>query len=150
MALTREHHTSVTEATPVLALVGVTDLAVARVKAMIADRERIHADVTARLNHAQEGLQKAQEGLQKVVSRVDGATLRDRVPQLKARARDEATKVAGRVEARYADLAVRGRSVIERRRGQTTSDGVAESTDTPGAALTPELEETPASVKDET
>jgi heparin binding hemagglutinin HbhA len=84
---------SVTEATPVLAVVGATDLAVERVRTLAARAEQAAASI-------------------------DSKTLQSTAVQVPALAVSRALEVAGQFESRYEDLAARGKALVQRVQSQ--------------------------------
>ena len=105
MSATQELRKSVTDSLPFQALVGVTDLAVERVRVAVADVE-------------------------KMVGSFEPRDLQTAAQQLPARAVSSATQTAAaladRAEATYAELTGRGRDLIERVRSQRATQELIE------------------------
>lgn len=105
MSATQELRKSVTDSLPFQALVGVTDLAVERVRVAVADVE-------------------------KMVGSFEPRDLQTAAQQLPARAVSSATQTAAaladRAEATYAELTGRGKDLIERVRSQRATQELIE------------------------
>jgi len=147
MSRITEIRKNVTESTPVLAVVGATDVVVERVRAAAADAQKVQAGLEDALNTYQvelrKGLQAAQVELGKTIqayqvgfepARIQ-AKVTEAVQQLPtqvqhapALAVSRALEVAGQVESGYAGLAERGKELVERvRRQKPTQDLIAQS-----------------------
>ncbi len=115
---------TVTESTPVRAAVGATDLAVERVRTVVAHRAETQAKLEERLTKVQHSVEKAvsdfdAKALQaKAREALDPKALQAAAQQVPALAVSRALEVASRAEARYESLAERGKVLIERLRGQ--------------------------------
>jgi hypothetical protein len=124
MTLVKDIRKTVTDTTPVYAAVGVTDLAVEKVReiraAAIAARVRAEAvrsslDVTALQGEAVKRAEKVAEQAQ----------------QLPALALNQTLEVAGRAQETYAELAARGEKLVKRLRTQkATQDLLAQAGNT--------------------
>ncbi len=101
-----------TKATPLMAVVGVTDLAVEQLRSVYSSASTAQADLEARLA-------KAQSDLQKAVGDVDVASL----PSV---AVARALQAAGRAEQTYEELAQRGSTLVGRIRGQRATQELVE------------------------
>jgi heparin binding hemagglutinin HbhA len=115
---------TVSESTPVLALVGATDAAVRQARHLIANASTVQAEVEARVTKLQEEVEKAVRDFDakqlqaKVSERLDRKALQAAAQQVPALAVARALEVAGRAEAGYEGLAARGQDVVDRVRGQ--------------------------------
>jgi hypothetical protein len=124
MALVPEIRKSVRESTPVLAIVGATDLAVERVRAALADVTQVQAEVEARVTKVQQAVEKAVTGFDpkqlqvKLAGALDPKAVQAAAQQVPALAVARALEVAGRAEAGYEELAERGKVLLERVRTQ--------------------------------
>jgi heparin binding hemagglutinin HbhA len=154
MSRITEIRKSVTDSTPLLAVVGATDVVVERVRnttTTVATRaEQVQADLEDALTtyrvELRKGLEAAQaeigktiaayqvgldrETLPKATDNVRGAVqhVPAAVQQVPALAVSRALEVAGQVETSYAELAERGKELVERvRRQQSTQDLLAQS-----------------------
>jgi heparin binding hemagglutinin HbhA len=147
MSRITEIRKNVSESMPVLAVVGATDVVVERVRVAAADAQKVQAGLEEALNTYQvelrKGLQAAQVELGKTVqayqvglepariqAKVTEAVqqIPAQVQQVPALAVSRALEVAGQVESSYAELAERGKQLVERvRRQQPTQDLLAQS-----------------------
>ncbi len=115
---------SVSESTPVLALVGATDAAVRQARHLMTNAATVQAEVEARVTKLQGEVEKAvrefdAKQLQaKVTERLDPKALQAAAQQVPALAVARALEVAGRAEAGYEGLAARGKEVVDRVRSQ--------------------------------
>jgi len=146
MVRVTEIRKNVAGSTPVLAVVGATDVVVERVRTAAADAQKVQAGIEDALNTYQvelrKGLQAAQAELGKTVqayqvglepARIQ-AKLAEAVQQLPAQVQQapvvavsRALEVAGQVETSYAGLAARGKQLVDRvRRQQSTQDLIAQ------------------------
>jgi hypothetical protein len=137
---------NVTESTPVLVVVGATDVVVERVRAAAADAQKVQAGIEDALNTYQvelrKGLQAAQVELGKTIqayqvglepTRIQ-AKVTEAVQQIPTQVQhvpglavSRAFEVAGQVESGYAGLAERGKQLVERvRRQKPTQDLLAQ------------------------
>jgi hypothetical protein len=133
MTVIEDIRKSVTGSTPVLAVVGATDLAVERVRKVAGDTAAFQAEVETRVT-------KLQEEVEKTVSAIDPAWLQHLITkaldpkaiqagaqQVPALAVSRALEVAGQVESRYESLAARGKSLVGRVQSQkATQDLVSQ------------------------
>jgi hypothetical protein len=141
MALITDIRRSVTESTPVLAVVGATDLAVERVRAaaenasttaiaLQADLEKAVSGASAEVGRTVSAYQAALEPAAvqaRVQKALDPKTLQATVQQVPALAVSRVLEVAGQVETRYTGLADRGRDLVDRVRTQkATQDLIAQ------------------------
>ncbi len=121
MTIVQEIRKTVTDTTPVYAAVGVTDLAVEKVREArdraIAAR---HRAVAARADLDVSALQdKAIKRAEKVAERVE---------HMPALALNQTLEAAGKAQETYAELAVRGHKLVERLRNQkSTKDLLAQA-----------------------
>jgi len=141
---------NVTASTPVLAVVGVTDVVVERLRTAAARAEKVQAGVEDALTTYQvelrKGLEAAQAEVGKTIAAYQVGLDRETLPkasqnvraavqqvpaavqQVPALAVSRALEVAGQVETSYAGLAERGKELVERvRRQQSTQDLLAQS-----------------------
>jgi hypothetical protein len=124
MATLSDIRKTVSESTPILALVGVTDVAVRQVHYVVSNASTIQSEVEARVGKLQEGVEKAVTGFDakqlqaKLVERLDPKVLQAAAQQAPALALARALEAAGRAEAGYESLAERGKVVVERVRSQ--------------------------------
>lgn len=115
---------TVSESTPVLAVVGATDAAFRRARYLIDNASTVQAEVESRVTKLQERVEKAvadfdAKQLQtKVADRLDPKALQASAQQVPALAVARALELAGRAEAGYEGFAERGKVVVERVRSQ--------------------------------
>lgn len=115
---------TVSESTPVLALVGATDAAVRQARHLIANAATVQAEVEARVTKLQEEVEKAVRDFDakqlqaKVAERLDPKALQATAQQVPALALARALELAGKAEAGYEGLAERGKEIVERVRSQ--------------------------------
>ena len=115
---------TVSESTPILALVGATDVAVRQVHHVVSNASTIQSEVEARVGKLQEDVEKAVAGFDakqlqaKLAERLDPKALQAAAQQVPALALARALEAAGRAEASYESLAERGKVVVERVRSQ--------------------------------
>jgi heparin binding hemagglutinin HbhA len=96
--------------TPLFAVVGVTDLAVERVRAAAASASAVQAQFEAK------------------VTTFDPKTLRDQAQEVPTKAAGLALEAAGRAEVAYEELAKRGKNLVDRVRSQaSTQDLVSQA-----------------------
>ena len=112
MTLVKDIRKTVTDTTPVFAAVGVTDLAIERLRD--ARAAAVRRDLTPG------ALQdKAVKGIEKVT---------EQVQQIPADVRSQSAEVADKAQQTYADLAVRGHKLVTRLRNQkSTQDLIAQA-----------------------
>lgn len=112
MTLVNDLRKSVTDTTPVYVVVGATDLAVEKVRAV---RDLARVDL-ARIERARADL-----------ARVDAKQLSQRAQRVPTAAVTLTLEAAGRAEEAYDDLAVRGKQLVDRlRRQRATQDLLAQ------------------------
>ena len=104
MTLVKDIRNTVTDATPVYAAVGVTDLAVERLRDAGAHAAAIRLDLDI---SALQG--KAVERVEKVA---------EQAHQIPAQVRSQSVEVAGKAKHAYLELAVRGEKLVKRIRNQ--------------------------------
>lgn len=110
---------TVSEATPVLALVGAADAAVRHARHLIANAGTVQTEIEARVTKLQEGVEKAVRDFDagqlqaKVAERLDPKALQAAAQQVPALAVARALELAGRAEAGYEGLAERGKVIVE-------------------------------------
>jgi heparin binding hemagglutinin HbhA len=126
MATTNDSHRPSLD--PLLAVVGVTDLAVKRVRAAVSGASHLQAQLEARVSAAQAGVEKR-------VAEFDPQALRAQAQEVPNRAAafalTTASKASTRAEAAYDELARRGRSLLERIGSQqATQDLIAQAGNT--------------------
>lgn len=128
MTIVQEIRKTVTDTTPVYAAVGVTDLAVEKVREArdraIATRKRaVAASTDLDVSELQDkAIKRAEKVAEKVVERVE---------HLPALALNQTLEAAGKAQETYAELAVRGHKLVKRLRNQkTTKDLVAQANNT--------------------
>lgn len=124
MATITDIRKTVSESTPVLALVGATDAAVRQARHLIAGAATVQAEVEARVTKLQEEVEKAVRDFDakqlqaKVAERLDPKALQATAQQVPALAVARALELAGKAEAGYEGLAERGKEIVERVRSQ--------------------------------
>jgi hypothetical protein len=122
---------SVIERSPLLAAVGATDLAVERVRTLVADLPAAQAQMEARLEKVQSDVVRVQSDVQKRLAALEPKSLQSAVAQVPSIAVARALEAAGRAEAGYESLAERGKQLIGRLRGQkATQDLLAQGRST--------------------
>jgi hypothetical protein len=97
---------NVAESTPLMAVVGATDFAVERVRAVAANAEHFQEEVEKRFA----ALETVPEKVQARIKKLDAKA----VQQAPALAVSRALEAAGKVEARYEKLAERGKELFDR------------------------------------
>jgi heparin binding hemagglutinin HbhA len=100
--------------TPVFAVVGATDLAVERVRAVVAGVPAAQAQIETRVSGARADVEKR-------VSEFDPKTIAATVQEIPARATARALEVASKGQLAYEDLAARGKSLVGRIRAQAST-----------------------------
>jgi len=100
--------------TPLLAVVGATDLAVERVRAAAAGASAVQAQFEARVSAVQADVEKR-------VSEFDAKALRNQAQELPTKAAGRALEAASKAEATYEDLAKRGQVLLDRVRSQAST-----------------------------
>ncbi|HST80331.1 MAG TPA: hypothetical protein VLL08_01180 [Kineosporiaceae bacterium] len=103
-----------TTSTPLFAVVGVTDLAVERVRAAAANASAVQAQFEAKVSAVQADVEKR-------VTSFDPKTLRSQAQEVPTKAAARALEVAGRAEAAYEELAKRGKILVDRVRSQAST-----------------------------
>ena len=132
MTIAHEIRKTVTDTKPVFAAVGVTDLAVEKVRAA-RDRAlaaRADLDVSALQDKAAKLQGKAKDKAtllqDKAIKRAE--KLAERVEHVPALALNQTLEVAGKAQETYAELAVRGHKLVKRIRNQkSTKDLLAQA-----------------------
>jgi heparin binding hemagglutinin HbhA len=109
--------------TPLFAVVGATDLAVERVRAVVAVVPAAQAQFEERVNGARADVEKR-------VSEFDPRTIAATVQEIPTRATARALEVASKGQMAYEDLAARGKSLVDRIRSQASSQELAAQYDT--------------------
>jgi heparin binding hemagglutinin HbhA len=129
MATITDIRRTLSDSTPVLALVGATDAAVRQARHLIANATNVQAEIETRVTRLQEEIEKAVRDFDarqlqaKVAERLDPKALQATAQQVPALAVARALEMAGRAEAGYEGLAERGKVVVERvRTQQATQD----------------------------
>jgi heparin binding hemagglutinin HbhA len=104
MTLVNDIRNTVTDVTPVYAAVGVTDLAVEKVRdaGVRAASLRLNIDITALQGKTVERFEKVTE----------------QAHQIPAQVRNQSVEVAGKAHQTYSELAVRGENLVKRLRNQ--------------------------------
>ena len=121
MTLVKDIRKTVTDTTPVYAAVGVTDLAVERLREARADARARAAAVRLDLD-----ISTMQD---KAVKRFDKVSAQ--VQQLPAQLRSQSVEAADKAKETYAELAVRGEKLVKRIRDQkSTQDLLAQAGNT--------------------
>ena len=114
MTLVKDIRKTVTDTTPVFAAVGVTDLAIERLRDARARAAAVRQDLTPG------ALQD------KAVKRIEKVT--EQVQQIPADVRSQSVEAADKAQQTYADLAVRGHKLVTRLRNQkSTQDLIAQA-----------------------
>jgi hypothetical protein len=110
MTIVKDIRKTVTDTTPVYAVVGVTDLAVETLR-----------DARTRAAAARHGLSVSvlQE---KAVKRFDKVS--EQAQQIPTQVRDQTTEVAGKAKETYSELAVRGEKLVKRIRNQKSTQNL--------------------------
>jgi hypothetical protein len=101
---------NVTEATPLMAMVGATDLAVERVRAVAANADHWQEQWQGEVEKRFAALEEVPAHLQARVKKLDTKA----VQQVPALAVARALEAAGKVEAEYEKLAERGKELVDR------------------------------------
>ena len=118
MTLITDIRRNVTESTPLLAVVGATDYAVERVRAVAKDAAVLQGELEKRV----QGLERVPALVEERVKAFDPRAVRA-VPAL---ALARALETAGQMEQSYEKFAVRGREVIERVGRQSATQDLLE------------------------
>lgn len=124
MLLGADIRKTVTESTPVLAMVGATDLAVERMRLALANASQVPAEVEARMTKMQSEVEKVVSGLDRkhlqtrLQAALDPKAVQAAAQQVPALAVARALEAAGRAETGYEELAERGKVLLERVRNQ--------------------------------
>lgn len=100
--------------TPLFAVVGATDLAVERVRAVVAGVPAVQAQFEARVSAVQSDVEKR-------VSEFDPKALGAKATEVPAKAAARALEVASIGQARYEALAVRGKTLVDSIRSQAST-----------------------------
>jgi hypothetical protein len=104
--------------TPLFAVVGATDLAVERVRAVVAGMPSVQAQFEARMNAVQADVEKR---VGEFDPRTIGETITARAQELPTKAAARALEVASISQARYEELAVRGKTLLDTIRAQAST-----------------------------
>ena len=113
-----------TTTNPLFAVVGVTDLAVERVRAAAAKAPAVQAQFEAKVSAVQADVEKR-------VNSIDAKALRSQAEEVPTRVAAVALEVAGKAEAAYEELSKRGKSLVDRVRSQpSTQDFVHQAGNT--------------------
>lgn len=137
----KESFDKITESPAFYLVAGVGDLAVEKLRAAQAKLAGI--DVQAKLTEVPERFAKAQEKAQARISevpnrlaalRAEPKAVQDAAKHLPERAQDLALQLTGKAVQTYAELAERGRTVVERQRGIDHAAG------TPGTSIVEPVE----------
>ena len=117
MTLVKDIRKTVTDTTPVFAALGVTDLAVERLRDARARAAAVRLDLD--INVIQD---RAAQRFEKVT---------EQVQQIPAQVRNQSAEVAGKARETYSELAVRGEKMVKRVRNQkSTKDLFAQAGNT--------------------
>jgi heparin binding hemagglutinin HbhA len=117
MTLVKDIRKTVTDTTPVFAALGVTDLAVERLRDARARAAAVRLDLD--INVIQD---RAAQRFEKVT---------EQVQQIPAQVRNQGAEVAGKARETYSELAVRGEKMVKRVRNQkSTKDLFAQAGNT--------------------
>jgi len=100
--------------TPLLAVVGATDLAVERIRAAASNASVVQAQFEARVSAVQADVEKR-------VSEFDPKALRAQAQEVPTKAAARALEVASKAEAAYGHLAERGQKLVDRVRSQAST-----------------------------
>lgn len=137
MTVIEDIRKTVSQYPPVLAVVGVTDLAVARVRKAAEQVPTYQAEVESRVTKAQEEVEKVFASLDPatvqafVAKNLDRKHLQAQAQQVPALAVARVLEVAGKVEGVYEGLATRGRQLVDRVEAQpATQDLLAQGKST--------------------
>ncbi|MBK6870530.1 MAG: hypothetical protein IPG94_03795 [Kineosporiaceae bacterium] len=120
MSVRTDIRKTVSQASPVMAAVGVTDLAVERVRQAVAEAGHLQEGFEARVTKIQLRVEKAVGSidpayLQKFLAKTfDPKALQTQAKEVPALALTRALEMAGKVEHRYEDLAERGKQLVLR------------------------------------
>jgi len=128
MTLVSDIRKTVTDTTPVYAAVGVTDLAVEKVRharaRAVAARAEFH--VSALQDKAAKRAEKVAEQAHQVAERAEKVA--EQAQQIPALALNQTLEVAGKAHTTYTELAVRGEKLVKRLRNQkATKDLLAQA-----------------------
>jgi heparin binding hemagglutinin HbhA len=130
MSVVTDIRKTVAEATPVMAVVGATDLAVARFRKVAAEAATLPAELESRVSKLQGEVEKAvaaldPDYLQKFLAKAfDPKAIQAGAQQVPAMAISRALEVAGKVETGYETLAERGKKLIGRVEAQKATQGL--------------------------
>ena len=117
MTLVKEIRKTVTDTTPVYAAVGVTDLAVERLREARARAAAARPDLN--VSHMQD----------RAVKRIEKVT--EQALHMPAQVRDQTVEAADKAQHTYTELAVRGEKLVQRLRSQkATQDLLAQADNT--------------------
>ena len=111
------------DTTPLYAVVGATDLAVEKAREARVDLDKARADLVKRAESARADLDKAPATVQ-----ANAAAFAEQVKELPAQSLNQGMVVYGKVTDGYAELATRGKGLVNRVRTQkATQDLVAQA-----------------------
>jgi heparin binding hemagglutinin HbhA len=110
MTIVKDIRKTVTDTTPVYAVVGVTDLAVERLREARARATAARHDLSVSLMQ------------EKAVKRFEKVS--EQAQQLPTQFRDQTTEVAGKAKETYSELAVRGEKLVKRIRDQKSTQNL--------------------------
>ena len=109
--------------TPLFAVVGATDLAVERARAVVAHVPAAQAQFEARVNGTVADVNKR-------ITEFDPKTIAASVQEIPTRATARALEVASKGQLAYEDLAARGKSLVDRIRAQASTQELVHQYDT--------------------
>ena len=114
MATNTESPRPTISTTPLLAVVGATDLAVERIRAAAANAPVVQAQFEAKVSAVQADVEKR-------VNEFDAKAFRSQAQELSLKATGRALEAAGKAEAAYEELAKRGQKLVDRVRSQAST-----------------------------
>ena len=124
MTIVKDITKTLTDATPVYAAVGVTDLAVERLRDARTRAAAVRLDLD--ITKIQDDITKIQDRAAKRFEKVS-----DQAQHLPTEFRSQTAEVAGKAKETYAELAVRGEKLVKRIRNQkSTQDLLAQAGNT--------------------
>ena len=121
MATTTDSGRPALSSTPLFAVVGATDLAVERVRAAAASASAVQAQFEARVSAVQADVEKRVADVEKRVSDFHLEALRAQAQEAPTMAAGRALELASKAEARYEELAQRGKQLVDRVRSQAST-----------------------------
>jgi hypothetical protein len=121
MTLVKDIRKTVTDTTPVYAVVGVTDLAVERLREARAraTSARLELTVSGLQEKAVKRFEKASEQAQQIPTQV-----RDQTTEVTGKAKETYSEVTGKAKETYSELAVRGEKLVQRIRNQKSTQNL--------------------------